>query len=155
MKTIRERKEDRPSQENVKIRAIQIAYCVLIATKGPPLKFVATFVLLYYLLFNLSLKWLKATNSRNLKSKKGIRKQAILAGSGFQTLVLATLARTNRQHTLRRFLQYPSSLNCLLYNKMSTTSVRELGYLFLASPVCNRIAPDLDVLPDFAACSHI
>ncbi len=42
-------------------------------------------------------------------------------------------------------LLYPSSLNRLLYNKMSTTSVSELGYLFLISPVCNRIASELDV----------
>ncbi len=28
---------------------------------------------------------------------------------------------------------------------MSTTSVSELGYLFLTSPVCNRMALDLDV----------
>ncbi len=28
---------------------------------------------------------------------------------------------------------------------MTTSSVRELGYLFLTSPVCNSIASDLDV----------
>jgi hypothetical protein len=38
---------------------------------------------------------------------------------------------------------------------MSITSVRELDYLFLTSPVCNRIASDLDfkdhtVLDDYS-----
>jgi hypothetical protein len=28
---------------------------------------------------------------------------------------------------------------------MSTTSVRELGYLFLTNPVCNRTASDLGI----------
>jgi hypothetical protein len=36
-------------------------------------------------------------------------------------------------------------MNRLLYNKTSTTGVRELGYLFLTMSSLHRIAPDLDV----------
>ncbi len=37
---------------------------------------------------------------------------------------------------------------------MSTTSVRELSYLFLTSPACNRIASDLDVKDHTAMGEH-
>ena len=38
-----------------------------------------------------------------------------------------------------------ASLNRPLYNKISTTSIRELGYLFLTMSSLHRIASDLDV----------
>ena len=52
---------------------------------------------------------------------------------------------TNTITQLWGFNYIQALLNRLIQNKMSTTSVSELGYLFLTSPVCNRIASDLDV----------
>ena len=50
------------------------------------------------------------------------------------------------QHTVRDDFYYIQALlNCLLWNKMSTTNVSELGYLFHDKSSLHIIAWDLDL----------
>ncbi len=52
---------------------------------------------------------------------------------------------TNTNSMYVGIVLYPSSLNRLLWNNISTTSVRELGYLFLTESSLHRIGSDPDV----------
>jgi hypothetical protein len=51
----------------------------------------------------------------------------------------------HKQHNCGDFYYIQAILNRLLHNKMSTTSGRELGYLFLTMSSVHIIASDLDV----------
>ncbi len=53
--------------------------------------------------------------------------------------------KQTQQQNCRDFYSFQALLNCLLYNKMSTTSVSELGYFFLTLSSLHIIALDLDV----------
>ncbi len=51
----------------------------------------------------------------------------------------------HKQHVCEDFYYIQALLNCLLWNKMSTTSMRELGYIFLTMSSLHIIASDLVV----------